>query len=448
MYLCRDLPFKGEIVTPKDYSYEEDRQLWNRAIQKFPKAIFYCICKEDVASVINFAVMNKCRFRIRTGGHNYEGFCIADDALVIDVSRMKDISIDYEKNIVKIEAGVQNRELYEFVGTRGYPFPGGTCPTVGVVGYALGGGWGLSTRLFGVGCDNLVEIEMIDYKGKVITANSKKNSDLFWALRGAGGGNLGVVTALTFRLPPKINMVTLFSIYYPNSTSEEQAEIMNVFQKEFRTLDRRVNIRASFYNDVNEGIAVYLAGLFYGTEEELKDIIEPFLTFYNASETYEYTTFIDAIRKVQALYPDSEKFKSTGTFSYRIYTMEELLKLAQSIENRPVGSIFTAITFYGLGGAVKDKDKTDTAYYYRDSNFIIGLQSVWEDSMYEEENKKWVASKLVYLKSITKGFYINFPYTPLKDYGREYYGGNLCRLLEINRKYDPYNIFRFQQSIN
>lgn len=447
MNLSRELCFNGQIVTPNDSEYEHDRQIWNRAIQKYPIAILYCTSKEDVISALRFCIKRNIKFRIRSGGHNYEGYSIGNNLIVIDVSRIKGISINEINYTVKIGAGIKNSELYEYLGSKGYPFPGGTCPTVGVSGYTLGGGWGLSSRLFGLGLDSLLEVELIDYRGKVIISNKDCNKDLFWALRGAGSGNFGIVTSLKFRLPPKFNKVTLFKIYYPNTTTLEQAQIMNVFQNVYQTLDRRVNMRASFYNSIDEGLAVYFFGLFYGNEEELKSILEPFLVLPKANAEFEYTTFIKAIRKIEAEYPNNEKFKSTGRFVKTMYSKDELLELSSLIRKKPAGSVYAAITFYGLGGAVKDKGRHETAFYYRDANYIMGIQSVWEESIYAEENKKWVASRLNFIEMITDGFYVNFPYSPLTNYEQEYYGENACMLRLIKQKYDPFNLFNYPQSV-
>lgn len=442
-----NMGFKGEIVTQNSSSYEDDRQEWNRAIQKYPIAIAYCTDEFDVKCVLKYCIKNNYPLRIRCGGHNYEGFSTDNNVIVIDVSRMKKIHINEENNTVTVSAGVLNSELYNFLGNRGYPFPGGTCPTVGVIGYTLGGGWGLSSRLFGLGCDNAVEFRMIDYKGNIKIANSKCNSDLYWALRGAGGGNFGIITSITFNLPPKLNKVTYFNIFYDQTSEYEQAEIMNVLQKLYINLDRRCNCRSSFYNSKVEGRNVYILGIFYGTVDELQTILKPLLEIDRASAYFEYTTFIKAINKIESIYPESEKFKSTGKFSCRLYSKEELLKLASLIKEPAEGSVYTAVTFYGLGGAVKDKKSCDTAFYYRDSNFIIGLQSVWEDSKYAEINKKWLATKLLYLDKITVGNFVNFPYYPLCKYEMMYYGNNICRLRQVSSKYDPYNIFTYKQGV-
>ncbi|MGL5381580.1 FAD-binding protein [Clostridium sp.] len=440
--------FKGEIITRKNSLYNVVRQEWNRAIEKYPLAFLYCTDKGDIALALKFCIRNNIEFRVRSGGHNYEGFSTGNNLVVIDVSLLKKIKFSKSENSVEIECGVENSELYEFLGNKGYPFPGGTCPTVGVVGYTLGGGWGLSSRLFGLGCDNAIEFELINYKGECIVANKNINKDLFWALRGVGGGNLGIVYKIKYNLPPKFNNVTLFSIYYKDINSDEQVVIMDKFQQLYIDLDRRANMRASFYNSVDEGVASYIFGLFYGNKEEIEDILKDFLVLPKAESNFKYTTFIEAIREVENGYPSSEKFKSTGRFSDRIYNYNELIDMAKIISVRPQGSVFVGITFYGLGGAVKDKGKEETAFYYRDSNFIIGIQSIWEDSKYAEINKEWVMCKFKFIKKITTGSYINFPIYPLKSYKKEYYGENLFKLKNINNKYNPLDIFNFQQGLS
>lgn len=390
---------------------------------------------------------NCLEIRIRSGGHNYEGYSVGNNVAIIDVSRLKKISINYKDNYVKVETGVQNSEMYNYLGNLGYPFPGGTCPTVALSGYTLGGGWGLSSRLFGLGSDNLIEAEIVDYKGNLLVANKKVNSDLFWALRGAGGGNFGVVTSMKFKLPPKVEKVTLFKLIYSKTSQAMQSYIMNLFQNLFQNLDRRANMRASFYNSMVEGKGVYIFGLFYGKDEEIKNILKDFLKIPNVEAIFRYTSFLEAIDNIESEYQSSEKFKSTGAFSNRMYSKNELLNLAGLINSRPNGSIFTGITFYGLGGAVKDVGKKETAFYYRESNYIIGLQSVWEKEIYAEVNREWVNNKLCYIKKITNGFYVNFPYNLLVNYEFCYYGENAYRLSKIKEKYDPLNIFNFPQSI-
>ena len=212
---------KGKVITKDDFAYEEERQGWNRGVEKYPLAIVFCKNEDEIIEAMAFAAREKLPFRIRSGRHHYEGFSNGNDILVIDISLMNKIYINEEERTVTIEGGVRNRELYEAVCGAGYPFPGGGCPTVGVVGFTLGGGWGQSSRLLGLGIDSLLQVELINYKGEKILSDKKVNSDLFWALRGCGGGNFGIVTAMKFKLPHKINKATLINIDYPNLTIDD-----------------------------------------------------------------------------------------------------------------------------------------------------------------------------------------------------------------------------------
>ena len=438
----------GKVVTRDDFSYEEDRKSWNRAVEKYPLIIIYCYNKEDIINSIKWARDNFVPIRIRSGAHNYEGYSTGNDVAIIDISNMNDIDIDEKNNIVKIQGGVRNRELYEFLGKRNYPFPGGGCPTVGVSGLVLGGGWGYSARLLGLASDNLIELELINYNGEKIIANKDKNEDLLWASMGGGGGNFGVVTSMTFNLPEKIKMATLINIDYKNVSIEENIKIFQVWQEEFKTLDKRFNFKMGIYNSKEKGRGVRITGLFYGTKEEANIILSPFRNISKISDfDLEYITVLEANRRIQDSHPPYEKYKSTGRFVYKDYTKEEIEDIVNLVKDREEGSVYAAVSFYGLGGVISNKDKVNTAFYYRDAKFIMGLQSVWEEAEYAPINREWVKEKFKYIRSITKGSFINFPIAELDNYEKEYYGENSIRLRTIKSKYDPEDIFNFPQSI-
>lgn len=438
----------GEVVTRDDFSYEESRKSWNRAIEKYPLVIVYCKNEDDICNVIEWAKLNDLSIRIRSGCHNYEGYSTGNDVVVIDVSKINNIYIDEDKNTVKIKGGVRNRELYEVLGERGYPFPGGGCPTVGVAAFVLGGGWGYSSRLFGLGCDLLTEVKFIDYKGDVIVANENNNKDLFWACKGCGGGNFGVVIEMTFNLPKKIKMATLINIDYPHIDLEESANIVEMFQNEFKDLDRRINFKMGIYDSEEKGQGIKFTGLFYGNEESANIILDPFKNVSDKIEfKLDYITVLEANRIIQDSHPDYEKYKSTGRFVYKDYSKDEIKNLIKLVRSKPKGSIYTAISLYGLGGAVLDKDKNSTAFYYRDSKFIMGIQSVWEESQYAPINREWVKESFKDIELITTGSFINFPFAELEDYEKAYYGNNINKLREVKCKYDPYDVFNFPQGI-
>ncbi|MDW4528768.1 FAD-binding oxidoreductase [Rossellomorea marisflavi] len=438
----------GEIVTPKTPEYEESRQEWNRAINKFPLVIVYCGDKQDVANAVRWARKRCVPIRIRSGGHHYEGYSTGNCVLVIDISRLNRLELDREKNLLRMKAGAKNTAVYDFVGSNGYAFPGGTCPTVGVSGFTLGGGWGYSSRLLGLGCDSLLELELVNDQGKLIKANKDTNADLFWACRGAGSGNFGVVVGITFQLPePTDPTVTLVQFFYDGTTRDKQANVMDIWQKWLPDLDPRMTVVASFYNAEGEGLGIFARGFFYGTPAEASALLQPFSAVEGYCEELEESSFLEAVKKVEATYPPSEKFKSTGRFVQRTYSGKELSKIAGLVQHPAEGSVYAAVSFYAMGGAIESVGKRETAFFFRDARYILGIQSVWTDDCAAKVNREWVQERFQSIKLITKGSFVNFPISNLPNYEREYFGGNAPALNRINRKYDPFNVFTFPQGL-
>lgn len=438
----------GKIITKDNVEYKECIKSWNRAIVKSPLAIVYCYNEEDVINAIKWARENSKEIRVRSGAHSYEGYSTGDDVIVIDVSKINKIDINEEKGYVKIGGGVRNREAYEALGNIGYAFPGGGCPTVGVPGLILGGGWGYSCRYLGLASDSLLEAKIVNYKGDKLIVNKDVNSDLFWAIMGSGGCNFGVITSMTISLNKKADMGSLIYINYPNANNETILKVILNLQEMFKSLDRRMNLKTAIYNSSSNGQGIKLTGLFYGSAIEAKDILRPILNVSREVEVHiEDRSILECNRWIQDSHPDYEKYKSTGRFVNRDYEKEEINRLIEIISNPAEGFQYTAVSLYGLGGAVADVDKLSTAYYYRDSRFIMGIQSVWEEDEYASINKKWVRDNFKFIQELTEGSFVNFPIDELNDYEKEYYGENSRKLREIKAKYDPYNIFDYPQAI-
>lgn len=437
----------GDIVTPFDPVYCEARQGFNRGIQSFPLIIVYCRNNCDVSNAVIWARKHCVPIRIRSGGHNYEGYSNGDCILIIDISRMNHMNIDESLNQLYVQGGVTNGQVYQFVSSKGYPFPGGTCPTVGVSGYSLGGGWGLSCRNFGLGCDSLIEVELVNYEGAIIKANHEKHCDLFWACRGAGGGNFGVIVSMTFNLPPRVKNVTLIEIDYLNVVPEEQEEFLYTWQEWLKTADKRITLISRIYNSADEGLAMLVRGIFYGEEEVAKQIMSAFLALDGAVYNIESMTFLEAVTVIGSAYPPSEKFQSVSRFVLRDFTCDERAELVDIVRTRPQGSVFAGISMYALGGRVSEIGTEETAFFYRNANYIIWLETVWEENRFAEDNREWINDEFSYFESITGGSYVNFPYGVLPDYLNEYYGNHTNILMKIKKKYDPHNIFSFPQSI-
>ncbi len=346
-----------------------------------------------------------------------------------------------------MQGGATNGQVCGYAASRGYPFPGGTCPAVGVAGYVLGGGWGPSCRMFGLGCDSLEGLELIDCEGKLIRADRARNADLFWACRGAGAGNFGVVTAMKFRLPPKTDQVTLIKINYPRASPREREAFLRSWQEWLRGADPRITLLARICNS-SEGPAMLVRGIFYGGEEEVKRMVEPFLALPGAEERFRETALPQAAALAGNDAPPPAKFQSVSRFAMRDFSRPELAALAGMLRERPEGSVRTELSLYALGGRVRDFGPDETAFFYRDARFAVRLETVWKEERFAEENQGWLKDRFPSIAFATEGSYVNFPYKGFPDALTEYYGAHGCRLKRIKEKYDPLCLFTFPQGLS
>ncbi len=431
----------GKVIVPGDFNYAEARQEWNEAVNKFPCVIVYCFNLCDIANAILWSRKYGVNLRIRSGGHNYEGYSTGTGKIIIDTSCMNHISVDCDKDTVEVQAGTRLMNLYEMLYRYGYAFPGGTCPRVAISGLVLGGGIGLSTRYLGLTADSLIETNMVGAEGNYITSNNFDNPELFWALQGAGGGNFGVVTSYKFRLKKKVDKITLIQLEW-HDNKPARLEFLKVWQDWLRTLDCRISAFGGIYKR-----GAWLNSFFYGRPEEVMQIIAPFLNIPGITlKKIEYINFIDAVKRIGNEYPAQEAFKSTGRFMQGGLCSDQLDMLIDIIDNAPTGAN-SYISVYSLGGAVRDKSENDTAFFYRNADYILGVSSSWETEQKAQSHIQWVTAAFRYIYTITVGSYINFPYNELANYQQEYYGQHLQQLQCIKKQYDPYNVFSFPQSI-
>lgn len=441
MFTLEDNGLTGKVIWPFDPDYERARQEYNRAINDYPVAIVYCFHHRDVANAIRWSQQHQVRLRVRSGGHNYTGYSTGTGALVIDTTYLNRIEVDTENDVVTVGAGTRLRRLYDILYRHGYAFPGGTCPTVAIAGLVLGGGIGLSTRLLGLTSDSLIEAEMVNANGEVIIANQKRNPDLFWALRGAGGGNFGVVTAFTFALKKKVDKITVIQLKWDHNRPA-RLKFLRVWQAWLENLNPRISAFGRVYQE-----GVFFFAFFYGLPEAAKKILAPILSIPGLTlRSIEYVDYIDAINTIGSIYPRSDRFVDTGRFVYRQLDRNELENIIEILDNAP-SDTDSLIKVYSLGGAVDAVNSDQTAYYYRMAKYIIAISSSWRAPDEALINKLWVAQGFKYIKKLTCGSYVNFPYRRLADYLMAYYGRHVKVLQKIKLRYDPRNIFSFPQGI-
>src|SRR6201982_2670973 len=204
---CREIysslrnQFKGELLRPGDSSYEEARTIWNGMVAQTPGLIARCVDVSDVRAAIGAATDTHILTAVRCGGHSLAGFSTCDGGLVIDLSRMRQVTVDPDARRARVAGGCLLGSIDIATQKAGLVFPSGVVSHTGASGLILGGGTGWLTRRFGLSCDNVERFTLVTADSSIVRADSKENQDLYWALRG-GGGNFGVVTEFEVELHP------------------------------------------------------------------------------------------------------------------------------------------------------------------------------------------------------------------------------------------------------
>ncbi len=201
------------LIRPGEKGYGQARQLFEPRFDSIaPAGIAYCRTPADVATCLSFVRKFRRPVRVRSGGHSNAGWSTVNRGLVIDVSAMN--SVSFGDSTVTVGAGLDLIHFYAALAASGVAVPGGSGPTVGIAGSALGGGIGPLSRLYGTTSDNLTAIELVLADGSALTCNAAHNSNLLWACRGGGGGNFGVATSLTFQTRP-LTGLCVYSLTWP-----------------------------------------------------------------------------------------------------------------------------------------------------------------------------------------------------------------------------------------
>lgn len=442
--------FPGDLVFPDDIGYDEARKVYNGMINKHPAAIAYCKDVDDVIACVNFARENNILLAIRSGGHNAAGLGIADDALVIDLSLMKDIKADKNSKTVKVQGGCLLKELDAATHEIGMTVPSGIFGTTGVAGLTLGGGLGNLSRAFGLSIDNLLEAEVVLASGKLVKASAQENTDLFWALRG-GGGNFGVVVSFTFKLYP------VHTVYAgPMLWELEDTEEMMTWHHEF--INKAPNELSGYFALLTVppvapfpehlhlkkmcGVVWCYAGEMEKAEEVFKPIRAkktPSLDFVGPMPVPVLQTLFDA------LYPPGLLWYWKADYVKDL--SPEAIKLHVEY-GKQLPTPFCTMHMYNINGAASKPGNDETAWNYRDANYAMVIVGITNDANEKEKIINWAKSYWADLHPYSMGgAYVNFMMEEGADRVQASYGDNYKKLAQIKAKYDPGNLFRVNQNI-
>ena len=218
------MPPQCEVIRRGDPEYEGARRATcrNRHLpDRYPDVIVQATTEEDVVAAIRMAAASGWKVGVRSGGHSFSCNHVREGGMLLDVSRLNDVTIDATGMVATAGPGCRSNELDDLLAERDLFFPVGHCQGVGLGGYLLQGGFGWNSRALGMACESVVAIDYVDGNGELRHASPDENADVYWAARGAGPGFFGVVTRFHLKLCRRPRVIAARLGSYPIDKFEE-----------------------------------------------------------------------------------------------------------------------------------------------------------------------------------------------------------------------------------
>jgi FAD/FMN-containing dehydrogenase len=441
---------QGETITADDPAYEEARSVYNAMIDRRPSVIVRCSGADDVVAAVNFARESGLGLAVRGGSHSVPGFGTADDAVVIDLSRMQAVEVDPAASTARGQGGATWGAFNDATHAHGLATTGGIISTTGIGGLTLGGGIGYLSRGFGLSCDNLLSAQVVTADGRTLTASEQANEDLFWAIRG-GGGNFGVVTSFEFRVHP-VREIYGGPMLYELS---DAATVLKFYREFIRDAPEEFGGFPAWQiapplpfipeNRHGEPFLVFVAcwaGPIAEGEAALKPLREVAPRVADGVGPMPYPALNSAF---DALVPPGLQHYWKANF------VKELTDEAidAHLEHGPkVPVVNSTVHIYPINGACHRVAPEATAFAYRDATFATVIAGMWPDPAENDDNIAWVRDFYeATAPHSEEGGYVNFMAGDDQERIRVNYRENYDRLVEVKRKYDPDNLFHFNQNI-
>jgi hypothetical protein len=463
----------GPLVRPGSPSYATATQLFNPAVDSAtPQGIAYCESAADVATCLSFVQDHALKFAARSGGHSYGGYSTSD-GLVIDVTRQASVKLNSAGDTATVGAGAHLVDVYATLGAAGVALPGGSCPTVGIAGLTLGGGLGVVDRRFGLTCDNLLGATVVLANGHVVNCSATEEPDLFWALRGGGGGNFGVVTEFTFQVHP-IGSLGLFTLVWPWTHA---AAVIGAWQRWAPNGSDDIWSNCQLLNSQNTpsgiGPVARVTGISVGSVAALQQAVSSLISSVGSSpfnqfvggDTYQNTMLIeagcegDSVAECHLPSQNPAGILTRSPFAAKSDWLGSPLSAAgvtalmDAIDNRETSPVLVGggIVLDSAGGAINQVAPDATAFVHRNALASIQYSAGWGTGTPASTiaaNRAWLQQAWAGMRPYVNGqAYQNYIDPTLVDWQQAYYGSNLARLSQVKRQYDPHDLFNFAQSI-
>ncbi|AES90439.1 berberine bridge enzyme-like 17 [Medicago truncatula] len=450
-----------------------------------PKALAIITPKDDshVQTTIKCAKINNFQLRIRSGGHDYEGFSYLSDVpyVIIDLLHLNSVEVNLQDETTWVEAGATLGKIYYTISKKNnsLAFPSGVCFSLGAGGHFSGGGYGNLMRKFGLSIDNIIDAKIVDVNGNILDRKSM-GEDLFWAIRGGGGASFGVILSWKLKLVQVTPQVTVFNV--KRNMDEGATDVVYKWQLVAPKLHKDIFIRAQHNVVTISGkkiVQVSFIGQFLGTIERLLPLINesfPELGLKKndcSSMPWINSTFfwydIPIGTPLEALLDEPKDPKPIYIKGQSDYVKKPIPKKdIESIWKLMVEGETLSMQWNPYGGRMEEILPSETPFPHRAGNlFLIQYINSWIEESPGAIEHRVNFSRLFhefmtpYVSNSPREAFLNYrdadvganhPSNATKidvarTYGSKYFKENFERLVSVKTKVDPENFFRYEQSI-
>ncbi|RZJ15331.1 MAG: FAD-binding oxidoreductase [Acidovorax sp.] len=445
-----EMRIAGRIVVPTSPDYNDARQESNPAFQAYPEIIVYCACENDVLECIAVARTYDLWVAVRCGGHSTAGYSV-NSGMVVDLSDMKGVVLDPDRERVHVLPGTDFDRFNGAMNNTGWHVPTGACGSVCVGGFVQGGGYGYTSRAFGIQSDVVESFRVALADGSIITASAGNHADLYWAMRGGTGGNFGVLLQVTYRMQ-RLDQVWAWAISWDEAHA---AQVLTLMQNQFMKTGAPDALGYMMNLGYQNGVPVYMVqGMYCGTREEGLLAIAPLLAVPSAQllvdKTGTYPEMNVWLEDHPYTLPDNlpdgvAETKSTGYIGVPLSTAD-WQRIIDYFKTSPNPWSLAYLEPYG--GAINRYPVADSAFIHRYADADLVVDVFWTNADERTVMEAWLEGFMDLARPFLNGHvYQNYPDARLQDFASAYWGPAYPRLQNVKAQYDPTNFFHFQQSI-
>jgi FAD/FMN-containing dehydrogenase len=433
---------RGPLLLAGDPGYDESRRVLNRSIDKRPALVVQPTGVADVRNAVTFARDRDLLVAVKCGGHSFGGKSTCDGGLQIDLARLRGVRVDPLSRIAWVEGGSLLGEIDHEAMAQGLVTTTGTVSHTGVGGLTLGGGFGRLARRYGLAIDNLRSVDIVTADGRYLHASGKENPDLFWGVRG-GGGTFGVVTGFEFGLHPMQREVVAGNVVFP---LDRARELLEFYADYSASAPQELYVDAILSAAPGGKPGVFVLNTCYsGASGDAERVLAPIRKLGKPIADSIGPQDYVAVQRMN----DNADPRSVGTYLKSGFIGGFRKELVDAIVDayQPHPERATMLFFQHGGGAVSEVAADATAFPHRYATHNMLTLVSWPLELDRTPHVDYLRGSWAKLEPFTRGYYTNEVADEAQSVVDENYQGNLARMRELKRKYDPKNLFRLNANV-